>query len=291
MATNKVVLRTIQEFMQDYVPVYQPLYPLLLGKSQSYAEEVGRIDFKRLNTVGDIRTKHITPKDTEMRQINVSEGTKSFKKYFLANQFTQSALQDTRQTEDVIKQVLDEHHKQMDELVMFGEGTSALSDVVNNGLFWSNDPNYDLESSATVNGSAGADPLIDLHAKVMTSSRAADVLAGKKVIIFYGTAILPLYDGIFTSNHVSFKKILQDSLGPDYSTIKMPAGLDTQSESGWLVVNLDQVKLHYTALPSLKAQGVNDEKLYSWFNFLMGSTMLEVLAAKGVIHQPATVSS
>jgi hypothetical protein len=38
-----------------------------------------------------------------------------------------------------------------------------------------------------------------------------------------------------------------------------------------MIVNLDQVKLHYTALPKLKAQGVNEEKMYSWHNFIMGS--------------------
>ncbi len=290
MATNKIILRTIQEIMADYVPVYQPLYPLLLGKSQSYAEEVGRIDFKRAVTVGDIRAKHVTPKDTEMKQINVGEGVKSFKKYFVANQFTNSSLQDALQIEDVVKQVLDEHHKQMDELVMFGEGTSSLSDVINNGLFWSNDPNYDLEASATVNGTS-VDPLIDLYAKVMASARVADTVAGRKVIIFYGDVIVPLFDGIFASHQQSFKKVLADGLGSNYSLLKMPASLTTQSSSGWIVLNLDQTKLHYTALPQLKDQGINPEKMYSWHNFLMGSTMVDVLANKAIIHQPATVSS
>ncbi len=285
--TNKVILRTIQEFMTDYQPVYQPLYPLLLGKSQSYAEEAGKIDFKRINTIGDIRAKHITPKDTEIRQINAGELTKSFKKYFLANQFTMSSLQDTLQTEDVVKQVLDEHQKQMDELVLFGEGTSSLTDVINNGLFWSNDPNYQLESAASI---TGTDKLIDLHSTVMETARVADQVAGKKAIIFYGDAIIPLFDGVYAANPVPFKKVLSEVLGSNYSLLKMPSGLTTQSESGWLCVNLDQVKLHYTALPALKDQGVNDEKMYSWHNFLMGSAMVEVLADKGIIHQPATVS-
>ena len=289
MATNRVVLRTIQEFMQDYEPVYNPLYPLLMGKAQSWAEEVGRIDFKRVNTVGDIRTHHITPKDTEMHQISVNEGTKSYKKYFLANQFTQSALQDNRLLEDAIKQVLDEHHKQMDELVLFGEGTSSLSDVVNNGVFWSNDPNYDLENTFAVDG-VSKDPLIDFHKKVMASARKADAVAGKKLIVFYGDVIVPYFDGIFAQVQNPFKKVLADTLGTNYSVAKMPVGLTTQSESGWLVINLDQIKLHYTSLPSLKAQGVNDEKMYAWFNFLMGSTMVECLAANAIIHQPATVS-
>lgn len=289
MATNRVELRTIQEFMQDYVPVYAPIYPLLMGKSQSYAEEVGRIDFKRAVTVGDIRTHHITPKDTEIHQIGVNENTKSFKKYFLANQFQQSVFQNRDQTEDVLKQVLDEHHKQQDELVLFGEGTSSLSDVVNNGLFWSNDPNYDLEGSVAVDG-VSKDPLIDFYAKVMTSARSADLVAGRKLIIFYGNVILPYFDGIFASFQQAFKKVLQDGLGSNYSLAKMPPGLTTQSSSGWIIVNLDQIKLHYTVMPALKAQGINDEKNYAWFNFLMGSTMLDCLASKAIIHQPATVT-
>ena len=287
MSTNKVILRTVQEFMTDYQPVYQPLYPLLLGKSQSYSQEVGKIDFKRINTIGDIRTKNISPKTTELHQINAGELTKTFKKYFLANQFTMSSLQDTLQTEDVIKQVLDEHQKQMDELVLFGEGTSSLTDVVNNGLFWSNDPNYLLQSSDAI---TGTDKLIDLHSTVLAQAQIADQVSGKKAIIFYGSAIIPYFDGLYAANPVPFKKVLGEVLGSNYSLLKMPAGLSTQSESGFLIVNLEQVKLHYTALPALKDQGVNDEKMYSWHNFLMGSAMVEVLAADAIIHQPLTVS-
>ncbi len=287
MATNKIVLRTIPEIMADYVPVYQPVYPLLLGKSQQWADEVGQIQFKRLVTVGDIRAKHVTPKDTEMRQVSAGEGTKTFKKYFLANQFTQSALQDGQQVEDVIKQVLDEHQKQMDEIVLFGEGTSSLSDVVNNGLFWSNDNNYKLQNSDAI---TGTDKLIDLHATVMAQAQIADQVAGRKVIIFYGDAIVPYFDGVYAANPVPFKKVLSETLGSNYSLMKMPPGLTTQSESGFIIVNLDQVKMHYTQLPSLKAQGVNEEKMYVWSNFLMGSAMVEVQALYGIIHQPLTVS-
>src|SRR3954468_12187091 len=93
MATNKIVLRTTEEFMAGYNPVYQPLYSLLLGRSQAYSEEVGKINFNRLNAVGDLRAKHLTPKDTEIRQISVVNSAKSFKKYFLANQYVQSELQ------------------------------------------------------------------------------------------------------------------------------------------------------------------------------------------------------
>lgn len=282
MSTNKIALRTVEEFMADYVPVYSPIYPLFLGKSQAYSEQVGKLDFKRVEAVGDIRAKHITPKDTEMQQIGMREASKTFKKYFLANQFRISSLQDQQGVEDVVGQVLDEHQKQMDELFLLGEGTSA-STMINNGLYWSNDANYVLNSSV-VTGTAAA-----LHTAVMTTVAQADLVAGRKVIMFYGTSILPLYDSLHTSSPVPFKSALQEVLGGGYSLAKLPAPITPASANGWIIANLDQCKLNYTALPKLEDQGVNAESKYAWFNFLMGSCMLEVLASGGVVRQPATL--
>ncbi len=286
--TNKIVLRAIEQFMADYVPVYQPLYPLFLGKSQSYANEVGKIDFRRVETVGDIRAKHITPKDNEIKQIAVSEGKKVFKKYFLAKQYVNSTIQDQQGLEEIVAQVLDEHHKQADELLLFGEGTSA-STMVNNGLYWSNDPNYVLESSAEV--AAGTDHLIDLQKKVAKTAADADLVAGRKLVVFYGSDILEQYDGVYASHPVPFKRVLAEVLGPEYSFAKMPKPVTPNSANGWLIVNLDQIKLHYTTLPSLFDQGVNSEKMHAWFNFLMGSMMTEVIAKGGIIRQPATLEA
>lgn len=283
--TNKIVLRTTDELMADYVPTYQPFYPILLGKSQSYAEEVGKLTFKRLEAIGDIRAKHITPKDTEIRQIAVTEKSKVFKKYFLANQYTQSQLQDSSQNEDVVKQVLDENQKYMDDLVLLGEGTAA-NNVVNNGLYWSADPNYVLENSVEVDNANAW--LTDLHAKVITTKLKADLVAGRKVIVFYGADMLAKVNGVYASSSRSFKEVLSGVLGSNYSIAELPAEVTPSGANGWMIINQDQVKLHYTTLPVLKAQGINEEKMYSWHNFLMGSAMVEVLAHKGVIRQPVT---
>ncbi len=284
MSTNKVALRTVEEFMQGYTPVYQPIYPLFLGKSQSYSEQVGRLDFKRVDTIGDIRAKHITPKDTELRQIAIKEGTKSFKKYFLANSFQISSYQDQNGVEDVVGQVLDEHQKQMDELFLLGEGTSA-STMINNGLYWSDDANYILNpDTATVTNVA------TLHTEVMETVARADALSGRKLLMFYGVDTLAYFDSLHSSAPVPFKQTLQQVVGSNYSLAKMPAAVTPASAEGWIIANLDQLKVHYTALPSLKDQGVNDEKSYAWFNFLMGSIMTEVLASGGVIRQDASVS-
>ncbi len=223
-----------------------------------------------------------------MRQIGVNETSKTFKKYFLANQFVQSALQDQRGVEDVVSQVLDEHQKQADELLLLGEGTSS-SNMINNGLFWSGDANYTLNSSVEID--TDADSLIDLHTKIMSNAADADQISGRKAIIFYGTNATTRFDGIYTATNQPFKRVLADVLGSNYSLLKMPTAVTPASSHGWIIVNLDQVKLHYTTLPSLKDQGVNDEKMYAWFNFLMGSMMLEVLASGAIIRQPITIEA
>lgn len=287
MATNKIALRSTEEFMSDYTPVYQPIYPLFLGKSQQYANEVGKLDFRRVEAVGDIRAKHITPKDTEIRQVSVMEGKKSFKKYFLANQFTLSQVQDRQGLEEVVAQVLDEHQIQADELFLLGEGSSAET-VINNGLFHSADANYTLKSSVAI---AVTDRLADLHAKMVSTCQDADQVAGRKVVVVYGTDILPLFNSIYSNSARPFKSVLAEVLGDNFSLVQLPKAATPAGKSGWIVANLDQCKLHYTALPQLLAQGHNEEKMYYWNNFIMGSMMLEVLAKDGIIHQPATLAS
>ena len=287
MPTNKIVLRSTEEFMSDYVPVYAPIYPLLMGKSQQHPAEVGSVDFKRVATVGDIRAKHITPKDTEIKQISVGDGKKTFKKYFLANQFTVSALQDREGVEEVNAQVLDEHQKQMDELILLGEGTAG-NNVINNGLYWSGDANYVLESSSALAAGTAADHLKAMHTAIMVSATKADAVAGRKLLLVYGATAIAKFNSLYANTDAPFSKVLRDVLGANWSVNLLPAAVTPSGANGWIVVNLDQIKFHYTALPSLKDQGVNDEKMYAWFNFLMGSAMVEVLSPSGIIRQPVT---
>lgn len=285
MSTNKLVLRSIDEQMADYSPIYQPIYPLFLSKSQQYSEEVGKINFKRLEAVGDIRARHVTPKDTDIRQIAVKEGSKTFKKYFLANEFAQSSLQDTQQVEDVNAQVLDEHQRQMDELLLLGDGTAA-NNVANNGLYWSADSNYVLESSQEID--TDADPLIGLHNQVIANAQDADLVSGRKLIMFYGSTVLAKFNGLYSASPVPFKRVLAEILGPNYSFAQMPADVTPAGAAGYIIANLDQTKLHYTTLPGIHAQGVDERKMEVWTRFLMGSCMLEVLASGAVIRQPIT---
>lgn len=265
--------------MADYTPVYTPIYPLLLGNSQSYSQQVGQLTFKRLEVMGDVRAKHILPKDTEIKQISVAEASKTFKKYFLANQYVSSQFQDNEGWEDVVRQVLDVHQIHMDSLMLEGDGQ-------NNGLFTSSDPNYTSETSTEVASTSGHMP--DLFAKIMTTKVKADQVSGRKLLIVYGANVLAKYNSIFADAARPFKSVLAEGLGANYSVVEMPSQCTPTSSHGWMVVNLDQIKFHYTTLPGLDGQGQNEEKKYLWANFVMGSCMVDVKVLYGVIKQPAT---
>lgn len=285
--TNKIVLRSIEEFMQDYVPNYAPILPLFLGKSQAYTPEVGELVFKRIDTVGDIRSKVISPKATAMHAINATETSKKFNKYFYGSKYVQSKLQDARGYEEVLAQVLDEHNKQSDITFLTGDGTSD-ADVLNNGLFWSNDANYVKNSSAAI--PAAGNNLPGLYSKMLSIFEDANVVSGRKLIMPYGTTVIDKVNSLFDDNSVPFLKAVSEAL-PGVAITKMPREVTPAGQNGFLVINMDQIKLHYTVLPGIDNQGQNDEDGYAWTNFLMGSSMLEVLARFGIVKQPITFTA
>lgn len=288
MSTSKIVTREVDQFMANtYKPVYQPILPLFLPNSIEYAQEVGILNLKSVETVGDIRAKMRTPKDTNIQQVNFKEGSKSFKKYFFANQFKIDHTQDDAGVDDVIAQVLDEHWKQADELLLLGEGTAG-NNVVNNALFWSGDSNYDLNNSAAVAAGTAADHLSDLHSKIIATKLEMDTVAGKKIIILYGSTMMSKVSQLFSSAPTPFLEVLQKSLGTNYNIVLLPSQVTPSGANGWIGVNMDQIKLHYAKLPSLFKSGANDENGYDWYNFLLGSMMLEVKAAGAINRQPVT---
>lgn len=280
--TNKIVLRSVEEVMNDYKPQYQPIFPLFIGgNSQQYATEVGKNTFTRIEAMGDLRAKRLTPKDTELHQVSARSSAKEFKKYFFAAQFINSELQDNQGVETVVAQTIDELNKQFDEMLLTGEGTAA-NNVMNNALYWSADSNYTLNSSDEMND------LAELHTKVMSVASDADQVTGRKIIMFYGDAALTRLDGLYSTSQQSFKKVLQDALGSNYSIVKMPKAITPSGASGFIVISMEQIKTHYTEVPTLDDQGINAEKKYSWHNLLLGSLMIDVLAKGGIIRQPLT---
>ncbi|WKV32905.1 putative major capsid protein [Bdellovibrio phage MAC3UK] len=283
--TNKLVQRSIEEFLTGYKPAYNPILPLFMDNAQQYAIEAGKVTFQRAEAIGDLRGRLISPKDTEIHQVHSREGSKVFRKYFLGAQYIQSSLQDTRGYEDVVAQVMDEHNKQADEIFLTGEGTSD-ADVKNNGLFYSQDGNYVKKASATVAKDTAGNHFAALYSLMISSLQEANDVDGDKLILVYGDTMIAKYNGLLPATEQAFSKVFADAT-PEAVKAKIPKSI-TPAGNGFIIVNRQQVKLHYTTLPKIDGQGINEEKKYAWTNFLMGSSMLEVLALGGVIHQPVT---
>lgn len=284
--TNKIVLPTADEFISGFKPTYVPLLPLFMSKAKQYSIEEGTLNFKRVDAVGDLRSKIFGSKDTEIHQIQAKDSKKVYKKYFFASQFVQSNLQSSEGYADVVAQVLNEHNKQADELFLSGAGT-ANNNVINNGLFFSGDDNFVEKSSYEVQKDAADDHLADLYQKMVSIVQEASDVDGQKLVLVYGDAMIAKYNGLFVETKNPFSDVLSKAL-PGVSINKIPKAVTPSGANGFIVVNMDQIMLHITTLPIVRKNGINDEKEYAWTNFLMGSTMLEVLALGGVIKQPVT---
>lgn len=283
--TNKIVLRDLDQFMADFTPTYVPLMPTFLAKkSVQYKAEAGKVTFRRAQALGDLRSKRVTPKDTELKQISSKEDSKVFKKYFFGSQYVQSNLQDTQGYEDVIAQVLDEHNRQSD--IIFLGDRDASGNIINSGLFYSEDSNYQENSSAEIAAASAGYHLPGLYSKIVSEVEAANDIDGEKLVLLYGSTMIEKANQLFANTDKPFMQTLRD--GAEFSRIqKMPSSI-TPAGNGFLVVNLDQIKTHYTNLPQILDQGVNSEKMYTWTNFLMGSSMVECLTKGAIRKQPLT---
>lgn len=285
--TNLIALRSIEEFKAGYTPGYNPLLPLFMAIATQYAMEVGNAKFTRLEAIGDLEGKFLGPKDTEMHQISARHGSKNFLKYFFGSQYIQSQLQSREGYEDVVAQVLDAQNKQADKLFMTGEAVAMNDATKNAGLFYSNDPNYTLENSEAIASTGGHLP--GIYNLVATELAKADEIDGEKIVLFYGSTMTGKVDGLMGDNYTPFMRVLADGL-PNAKFNKIPNSI-VPTGNGFIIVNMSQVRLHYTMLPDIVGQGINEEKMYAWTNFLIGSMMLEVLAKDGVIRQPTTFAS
>lgn len=280
--TNKIVFRSIEEFMGGYTPRYTSLMALFLTGARQHEAVVGEQKYSQISAVGDLRSRVVTPKDTELFQVGAAGSSKTFKKYFLGCQYIQSNLQDRQGYEDVVAEVLDEHNKQNDEIFLSGGGQ-------NNGLLVSSDPNFTLRSSAEM--AAGSNAHLDaLYAELVAEALVANEIEGQKVLLYFGDTMSGKMNALYGDNKRAFAAVLAESEAlKDYDLIKVPTSVVPGSlTNGFAIVNMSKIQVNYMLLPEVNNQGTNEEKNYAWTNFLMGSSMVDVKTKDGIIVQPLT---
>lgn len=275
--TNKIVFRSVEEFMAGFTPRYTPIMGLFLDGARQHEAVVGEQKYTQISAVGDIRNKILTPKDTELHQIGATGSSKSYKKYFLASQFIQSNLQSREGYEDVVAEALDEHNKHNDEIFLSGNSQ-------NNGLLVSSDPNFTLRTSAL------ASTLDALYTEIVAEALVANEIEGRKVLLYFGDTMSAKFNSLFADTNRAFSAVLSEAEAlADYDFIKVPTSvLPASLTDGFAIVNMGKIQVHYMLLPEVNNQGVNEEKNYAWTNFLQGSSMVDVKTKDAIIVQPLT---
>lgn len=276
--TNKIVFRSVEEFMGGFTPRYTSLMALFLDGAKQHEAAVGEAKYSKIEAMGDIRSRVVTPKDTELHQIGAGPSSKAFKKYFLGSQYIQSNLQDRQGYEDVVAEALDEHNKHNDEIFLSGDGQ-------NNGLLVSSDANFTLRSSAA------ATTLDALYNEIIAEALVANEIEGKKVLLYFGDTMSSRFNALFTENKVAFSAALSEAEAmSEYDFIKVPTAVLPASLTGggFAIVNMGKIQVHYMLLPEVNNQGTNEEKNYAWTNFLQGSSMVDVKTKDAIIVQPLT---
>lgn len=278
--TNKIVFRSVEEFMTGFTPRYTPLMPLFLAGAKQHAAEVGEAKYTQVSAMGDIRSRVVTPKDTEFHQIGAGPSSKIFKRYFLGSQYIQSNLQDRQGYEDVVAEALDEHNKHNDEIFMGGDGQ-------NNALLVSSDPNFTLRSAP-----AAISTLSGLYDEVIAEALVANEIEGQKVLLYFGDTMSTKINSLFADTARPLSEVLGSAEAlTSYDMIKVPTSvLPGSLSNGFAIVNLSKIIVNYMLLPEVNDQGFNSEKKYAWTNFLQGSSMVDVKTKDGIIVQPLTFS-
>lgn len=278
--TNKIVFRSVEEFMGGFTPRYTSLMARFLDGAKQHEAAVGEAKYSQVSALGDIRSRVVTPKDTELHQIGAGPSSKTFKKYFLGSQYIQSNLQDRQGYEDVVSEALDEHNKHNDEIFLGGDGQ-------NNGLLVSSDPNFTLRSSAAVT------TLDELYSEIIAEALVANEIEGQKMLLYFGDTMSAKFNSLFADTNRAFSAVLGEAEAmADYEFAKVPTSVLPASLSGggFAIVNMGKIQVHYMLLPEVNNQGTNEEKNYAWTNFLQGSSMVDVKTKDAIIVQPLTFS-
>lgn len=276
--TNKIVFRSVEEFMAGFTPRYTPLMGLFLDGARQHETAVGEAKYSKIEAMGDIRSRVVTPKDTELHQIGAGSSSKAYKKYFLGSQYIQSNLQDRQGYEDVVSEALDEHNKHNDEIFLSGDGQ-------NNGLLVSSDPNFTLRTAP-----GNITTLDALYNEVVAEALVANEIEGRKVLLYFGDTMSTRFNALFADTNRAFSAVLGEAEAlSEYDFIKVPTSvLPASLTNGFAIVNMGKIQVHYMLLPEVNNQGTNEEKNYAWTNFLQGSSMVDVKVKDGIIVQPLT---
>lgn len=268
----KLNLITPEELRSNFVPTYNPFFSIIPNR-QAHSVIYQDVKIQTSQTLSDTLARKVGIGDTEMAQVISGRRTKNFNKEFLAIKYKVNTKQDQSDYQDIVNRVVNDNLRQFDKEVFRGTD--------NNGILISSDPDH------VTNNSFAMTDLDTLYEGINTVLLQAEneLGNGMKTVALYGT-LRTLANTFNTDESDTFLNILRRQFS-NTQFVEIPTGL-IASETGFLVMSNDYVKMHYTQLPQALANGVNEEDSYVWTNIGYGTANIECAAPASIIVQPKT---
>jgi hypothetical protein len=278
-ATNKPTQKTAEEFAEGYQPVYPAIYPVFLtgAHSKSYERVEGTHTAKGIEAVGDMVAKKFSSKDTVIHQLHGKQTSFTFNKNFYLAEYKTGINQTTEGDASLVQEFLDNQNLALDQLLLFG-------DEGNQGLYTNNSGNYVTKSAIASIDASDKDAFVQA---VVNSADEADLIAGSKVIMFYGAETRKIWRaGSFSTGQASVRENLLRALGPDYTPMLMPSQVTPQAE-GWMIINMNKIVVHNHGAPWMEP-GEDAPRRLRYVHFLIGSVGVELKQLGAILKQPVT---
>jgi hypothetical protein len=278
-ATNKPILRTAEEFANEYQPVYSAIYPAFLSgpHSKVYERVEGSQKVKGVEAIGDMLAKKFSSKDTLIHQLHGKATEFTFDKNFYLAEYKTGVNQSSEGDPQLVNEFLDNNNVLLDQLLLFG-------DEGNQGLYTNNSSKYVTETPIASIDPANKNALFEA---IMATADEADKLAGSKILMLYGENTRKLWRaGLFQTGVASVRENLMSALGSEYMPMVMPSQVTPNAE-GWMIINLNKIKVHNHGAPWMEP-GEDAPRRLRYVHFLLGSVGVELMQEGAIIKQAVT---
>ena len=254
MSTDNHIFPTVEQQMQAITLDYAPLFSTL--PAQAHEAKIENVKFTTVRGDDDIVAKPLNAQDTERAHIKAGESSKEYAKSFKGVEYVESTLNARSAMPGINNKAIKALTKQLDKEIWDGTGSAAVAKL--------------LALGAT---------LKRLVEKTSSSSYFTLNLYGDKMKDY----MLKVLD-----NGSTFGQIFRQAF-PNIPLVEVPANLET-TNNGIVLICPQIVTLHHTALPQIKASGVDNRTDEVWTKYYYGTAKVDVKELGGIIVQPVTIS-
>lgn len=278
MSTDNHIFPTVEQQMQAITLDYAPLFSTL--PAQAHEAKIENVKFTTVRGDDDIVAKPLNAQDTERAHIKAGESSKEYAKSFKGVEYVESTLNARSAMPGINNKAIKALTKQLDKEIW--DGTD------NNGIINSKDENLIKEEAFTLDGTGSA-AVAKLLALGATLKRLVEKTSSSSyfTLNLYGDKMKDYMLKVL-DNGSTFGQIFRQAF-PNIPLVEVPANLET-TNNGIVLICPQIVTLHHTALPQIKASGVDNRTDEVWTKYYYGTAMVDVKELGGIIVQPVTIS-